>query len=601
MSHLIIARFESSESVKTDPVYQWNYGQVLRIQGINLPSAVEVHFSIPTSPEAKIRIGTTKDNVTDVVIPDTMLEQEETVSAYVYLTDEDSGTTTYTIRVPIKSRAKPEAFDPPETKDIFEQALAQLCTDLDELHRVESEVDQDAQHALDCKNRSEEAMKSAEDSAKYAEDIANQISEDINTIKPIVDEAIEVGKEIAKSKEELDKIVQDTASYKDEAKRYADDAKSSSESASEYASNASSSATSASESASQSQSSASSAKESAEASKKSAEDSSSSATQSKESAEDANQAKLDAENAKSAAESIRDEVAAATVRQPYPNPDTDTWWVWDIDNSSYIDTGISSKGTPGSDGEDGTDGVGIQDIVYTGEDEQGGRVYKILMTDSTEYSITAPKGRDGEDGQDGHTPEKGIDYYTEDDKAELLETLRREVKGVDFHICTSDEYDAESGIPTISDPTENVFYLVPSGEEAPNLFVEWFYKDGWERLGSATIDLSNVVKDVQINGGSVVTDGIVNLPLTSASNYGLSKLSYGNGIWVTQAGVLATTKASNSNIDDRSSDYFVIVPKNIDYAVKAAMCDGKGEAWTTDEQTAARGRIGIVEHKVVRL
>lgn len=36
-----------------------------------------------------------------------------------------------------------------------------------------------------------------------------------------------------------------------------------------------------------------------------------------------------------------------------------------------------------------------------------------------------------------------------------------------------------------------------------------------------------------------------------------------------------------------------VTTKNIDYAVKAAMCDGKGKAWTADEQTAARKRIGL--------
>ena len=31
----------------------------------------------------------------------------------------------------------------------------------------------------------------------------------------------------------------------------------------------------------------------------------------------------------------------------------------------------------------------------------------------------------------------------------------------------------------------------------------------------------------------------------------------------------------------------------MDYAVKAAMCDGKGAAWTADEQAAARERMGL--------
>lgn len=36
-------------------------------------------------------------------------------------------------------------------------------------------------------------------------------------------------------------------------------------------------------------------------------------------------------------------------------------------------------------------------------------------------------GKDGVDGQDGYTPEKGIDYYTEEEKEELLEGLREEL------------------------------------------------------------------------------------------------------------------------------------------------------------------------------
>lgn len=35
------------------------------------------------------------------------------------------------------------------------------------------------------------------------------------------------------------------------------------------------------------------------------------------------------------------------------------------------------------------------------------------------------------------------------------------------------------------------------------------------------------------------------------------------------------------------------MPSNLDYAVKAAMCDGKGAAWTDAEQAAARKRMGF--------
>lgn len=43
----------------------------------------------------------------------------------------------------------------------------------------------------------------------------------------------------------------------------------------------------------------------------------------------------------------------------------------------------------------------------------------------------------------------------------------------------------------------------------------------------------------------------------------------------------------------RENGFRPIVSNNLDYAVKAAMCDGKGAAWTAAEQKAARERMGI--------
>ena len=57
-------------------------------------------------------------------------------------------------------------------------------------------------------------------------------------------------------------------------------------------------------------------------------------------------------------------------------------------------------------------------------------------------------------------------------------------------------------------------------------------------------------------------------------------------------GIITTSRATESDITSRSQQYRPIVPNNLDYAVKAAMCDGKGAAWTADEQKAARERMG---------
>lgn len=99
---------------RTSGAWQYDYGQILRIQGLNLPKAVEIHFSLEeTGGTSVTRIGTTKDSVTDVPIPDSMLENKESdqnynVYAFAFLTTRNSGNTEYRIKIPVKARPKPE-------------------------------------------------------------------------------------------------------------------------------------------------------------------------------------------------------------------------------------------------------------------------------------------------------------------------------------------------------------------------------------------------------------------------------------------------------------------------------------------------------------
>ena len=101
---------------RTSGVWQYDYGQILRIQGLTLPPAVEIHFSLSEAGgEAVTRIGITKDNVTDVIIPDSLLEnngatENYNIYAYVYLTDLGSGETEYKITISVKARPRPEAI-----------------------------------------------------------------------------------------------------------------------------------------------------------------------------------------------------------------------------------------------------------------------------------------------------------------------------------------------------------------------------------------------------------------------------------------------------------------------------------------------------------
>lgn len=116
MSNIVTAVFQDDEQYcRIRNVWQYDYGQVLRIQGLTLPPAVEIHFSLTDAGgESITRVGVTKDNVTDVIIPDSLLENEESdqnynIYAFVFLTTRNSGNTEYRIKIPVKARPKPEA------------------------------------------------------------------------------------------------------------------------------------------------------------------------------------------------------------------------------------------------------------------------------------------------------------------------------------------------------------------------------------------------------------------------------------------------------------------------------------------------------------
>lgn len=104
------------------------------------------------------------------------------------------------------------------------------------------------------------------------------------------------------------------------------------------------------------------------------------------------------------------------------------------------------------------------------------------------------------------------------------------------------------------------------------------------------------VKDVQVAGNSVLVDGVANVPIASEAKEGVIKAPLADGTFGIQLdndNRPCVFAASEADITARQTSYRPLVPARMDYAVKAAMCDGKGAAWTADEQKAAQERMGI--------
>ena len=97
--------------------------------------------------------------------------------------------------------------------------------------------------------------------------------------------------------------------------------------------------------------------------------------------------------------------------------------------------------------------------------------------------------------------------------------------------------------------------------------------------------------DVRIAGESIVQDGVAEIPVaghtspTQIRRTGLVCVPSGYGIaFQYNTHNLIISNPSTSLIDGRNNmwqaDYYATTLRKIDYAVKAAMCDGKGTAWT---------------------
>ena len=174
---IVTAIFKDSTHTKVSDVWQYDYGQILRIQGLDLPTAVEVDFAVAGASESIARIGTTKDGVTDVVIPDSLIETGKNLVAYIYLRDSASGNTEYQIDMLVTKRAKPEAYDTPEDKELFGQAIEAVNAAAD---------------------RAEKAGKTAQEAATKTGQDAEQTAQDRVEVAKMVETVTDISEQVKK-------------------------------------------------------------------------------------------------------------------------------------------------------------------------------------------------------------------------------------------------------------------------------------------------------------------------------------------------------------------------------------------------------------------
>ena len=195
-------------------------------------------------------------------------------------------------------------------------------------------------------------------------------------------------------------------------------------------------------------------------------------------------------------------------------------------------------------------------------------------------------------GQETDAPEPGMDWVDKITTAiGSVQNMKAEAESVAYGEPATAEYDGKTGTMHFGIPEGRPGRNGTDGKDgAPGAKGDKGDPGGQGPKGDpgsdANVTAENIeaalgyapVKDVQVAGNSVLVDGVGNIKI--GSGLGVDR----NGIYV--------PNTTNGMITGRMSNK-ALTANAIDNIVKAAMCDGKGAAWTDAEQKAARERMGV--------
>ena len=262
-----------------------------------------------------------------------------------------------------------------------------------------------------------------------------------------------------------------------------------------------------------------------------------------------------------------DKVVASNRHQPIIG-ENGNWMLWDFETESYVDSGVQARGPQGEPGPQGPQGERGDkgekgDTGATGpigpQGEQGPQ---------GEKGEPGPAGPQGEPGKDA--PQDAVLYTPQTLTTEQQAQARENIGAADV-VAVNGLKDDMAG--KLSEPNEGL------------AVGKYFRVAALDENGHAVLEAVDApvggVQDVRINSESTIANGVAEI-----------KVPTGSGLKYDDEHGLRTVQSSNTQINSRSNKQQPITPNNIDYAVKAAMCDGKGAAWTADEQAAARERMG---------
>lgn len=224
---------------RTRSIWQYDYGQVLKILsgGVVLPNFLEVHFSLSrNNKECVTRIGTTVNGVTEVQIPNELLNTENKthdyfIYAFIYVSTEKYGNTKCEIIIPVKSRIKPEnpSEEPLPEPNIFHETVEAVNAAADRAKMAEQNAKESAteagkyaasasESAVTAEKIKEDALRKVGEKKQEAiEAIQNQEETSVGKITTHTDGEIQrIQNQAAESKGELEQTITNAGVSKEE-------------------------------------------------------------------------------------------------------------------------------------------------------------------------------------------------------------------------------------------------------------------------------------------------------------------------------------------------------------------------------------------------
>ena len=536
--NIIYAKFNHGREITTDSRSQYAYGQVLKISGLHLSASFDADISNKGDKQAKVVIGTDNELPIDDVF--FLSGKDVIVMINVHAADKD-GRTKYIIRIPVEKR--PERADielEPVEQDAISVAIATL-------NEAVEQTSASAESAENNANRAHESAVNAEMSATSAsnsEVLAQQYMERAETAAENAEQSetkAKTSEDNAKASEtHAEQIATEIEQYTGRAETASTNAQSSASTATQKATEASTNANIATTKANEVSTSATNAQNSADNAQQSATDAQESANSASASA---SRALVNAEKTQSDKEIV--ELAKSNVLSAVGEAQT------------YATTAQSAS-------------QAIQDMnveAVTLEVDSDVTVEKSVdpVTGAVTLTYGIPKGVKGDTGNKG---DKGDPFVYSDFTPEQLASLKGAKGDKGDKGDTGDDY-----ILTQQDK-EDIAGLV----DTP-------------------------VDDVQIDGTSIIADGVANVPLASSSQVGVIRTQGTYGLNVNNAGLLYIYGANKAKIKSGTEQYQAIQPQHQHYATfyglaKAAGHDEKDStlavgAYTDEAKTAIKTMLGV--------